>query len=72
MRNWATRKNMLATPVRDEPIYLTRPNVLYEFADPDLESLSAGQKLLLRIGPDNAATIKHTLEQLRSLMAGAG
>lgn len=64
--------HLLATPVHDEPIYLTRPNVLYEFADPDLESVSAGQKLLLRIGPDNAATIKHTLEQLRSLMAGAG
>ena len=31
----------------------TRPWVRYEFADPALESLSAGQKILLRTGADN-------------------
>jgi len=63
--------HLLATPKPGGPIYLVRPNVLYEFADPDLEALSSGQKLLLRMGPDNAATIKRMLEKFRSqLMAG--
>jgi hypothetical protein len=64
--------HLLATPDPDGPIVLVRPNVLYEFADPDLEALSSGQKLLLRMGPDNAATIKRMLEKFRGrLLAGA-
>ena len=47
--------SLLATPQPGGPIELTRPNVLYTFADPTLEALPAGQKLLLRMGPDNAA-----------------
>jgi len=58
--------HLLATPQPVDPIYLVRPNVLYEFADPDLEALSSGQKLLLRMGPDNAATVKRILEKFRS------
>lgn len=60
--------HLLATPNPGEPIVLVRPNVLYEFADPDLEELSSGQKLLLRMGPDNAATIKRILEKFRGLL----
>ena len=44
---------------------LVRPNVLYQFADPDLEALSSGQKLMLRMGPSNAATVKRVLERFR-------
>lgn len=58
--------HLVATPIPEEPIVLVRPNVLYEFADPDLESLSSGQKLLLRMGPSNAGTIKRLLEKFRS------
>ena len=61
--------HLLETPEVDEPLALTRPNVLYEFADPDLESLSSGQKLLLRMGPDNAARIKKMLAEVRALIA---
>ena len=57
--------HLLAAPVPDGPIVLTRPNVLYEFADPDLEALSSGQKLLLRMGPNNAGTLKRKLEAFR-------
>jgi hypothetical protein len=57
--------HLLAAPVPAEPIVLVRPNVLYEFADPELEALSSGQKLMLRMGPDNAATLKGILEKLR-------
>jgi len=39
--------------------------VLYEFADPKLESLSAGQKLLLRVGKANRDKLKSKLQELR-------
>ena len=61
--------HLLATPRPAKPIVLTRPNVLYEFADPDLEALSSGQKLMLRMGPSNAATLKRLLEKLRQKLA---
>src|SRR6202011_378216 len=47
--------SLLATPQPAGPIALVRPNVMYTFADPALESRPAGQKLLIRMGPDNAA-----------------
>src|SRR5579859_722715 len=53
--------SLLATPKIQGPIELTRPNVLYTFADPTLEARPAGQKLLLRMGPDNAAVVKAKL-----------
>ncbi|MCC6207629.1 MAG: DUF3014 domain-containing protein [Gammaproteobacteria bacterium] len=57
--------NLLATPEVSGPIPLVQPGVIYRFADPGLEALSAGQKLLLRMGPGNAAVIKGKLAQLR-------
>lgn len=64
--------HLLTAPQPEAPIYLVRPNVLYEFADPELEALSSGRKLLLRMGPDNAATLQRMLEKLRSrLVAGS-
>jgi hypothetical protein len=63
--------HLIATPQPGQAIVLIRPNVLYEFADPDLEALSSGQKLLLRMGPSNAATVKRMLEKFRGrLIAG--
>jgi len=61
--------HLLATPQFDEPIRLIRPHVLYEYADPSLESLSSGQKLLLRMGRDHAATVKRVLRELRGEIA---
>jgi len=58
--------HLLTGPQPDGPIVLVRPKVLYEFADPDLEALSSGRKLLLRMGPSNAATLKRILEKFRS------
>ncbi len=62
--------DMLATPDVKGPVRLIRPNVLYEFADPDLERLSAGQKILLRMGPENAARIKAKLGEIRRELTG--
>jgi len=60
---------LLTTPEPNEPIRLVRPHVLYEFADANLEALSSGQKLLLRMGSDHTATIKQVLSDLRALIA---
>lgn len=62
---------LLATPEPDQPIQLVRPHVLYEFADPELEALSAGQKLLLRMGPDHATRIRTVLADIRQRIAQA-
>jgi hypothetical protein len=51
------------TPVRPE-----RPWVLYEFDDPALQSLSAGQKMLLRMGPVNERRMKAKLAEIRRLV----
>ena len=61
--------HLLETPEADAPIMLVRPNVLYEFADPELEALSSGQKLLLRTGKRNTIRIKSFLTTLRSRLA---
>jgi hypothetical protein len=63
--------SLLATPQPSGPIELTRPNVMYVFADPTLEARPAGQKLLLRMGPDNAAVIKAKLTELRAIITAA-
>jgi hypothetical protein len=63
--------SLLATPQPAGPIQLVRPNVMYTFADPTLESRPAGQKLLIRMGPDNAAIIKSKLTELRAAIAAA-
>jgi hypothetical protein len=61
--------NLLATPDVKEPIELTQPNVLFLYVDPKLEALSAGQKTLLRMGPDNERVLKDKLRQLREALA---
>jgi Protein of unknown function (DUF3014) len=62
---------LLATPQLSGPIELVQPNVMYTFADPALEARPAGQKLLIRMGPENAAAIKAKLMELRALITAA-
>lgn len=61
--------HLLLTPEPKSPIRLVRPHVLYEFADAELEALSSGQKLLLRMGGEHAAEIKRVLKEFRALIA---
>ena len=63
--------SLLAAPQPAAPIQLVRPNVMYTFADPTLEARPAGQKLLIRMGPDNAAIIKSKLTELRAAITAA-
>ena len=61
--------HLLATPAVEVPIVLVRPHVLYEYADPDLEALSAGQKLMLRIGRENSERVRDVLAAFRERIA---
>jgi hypothetical protein len=61
--------HLLATPQVAGAIPLTRPKVFYEFADPSLEALSSGQKILIRMGPQNAEIVKAKLRELRAQIA---
>lgn len=61
--------DLLATPHLTGPIALVRPKVFWEFADPQLEARSAGQKLMLRIGSTNAGIVEGKLRELRALVA---
>jgi hypothetical protein len=60
--------HLLQTPDVQGPVRLVQPTVYYRFADPKLESLSAGQKLLLRMGPDNARIIKAKLREIQAAL----
>lgn len=57
--------DLLSTPDVEGPVRLVQPNVMYEFADPQLEALSAGEKVMLRIGSDNAGRVKTKLREIR-------
>jgi len=60
--------HLLATPEPTTPPALVQPNVMYLYADPALESLSAGQKTLIRMGPANEAVIKGKLRELKAAL----
>jgi hypothetical protein len=72
--------NLLATPELSGPIKVKlvdtkgspgaqRANRLFQFEDPKHEARSAGQKILLRMGRDNAAKLKAKLREARALLA---
>ena len=56
--------DLLAAPDVAAP-RLVQPKVLYQFADADLEARSAGQKMMIRMGPGNAARVKAKLRAIR-------
>ncbi len=43
---------------------------MFEFADPELEELSAGQKILVRIGIENERRLKAKLRDVRWALTG--
>jgi len=46
-----------------------RPWVRYEYVDPKLESLSSGQKIMVRVGPENERKLKASLRGFREQIA---
>ena len=65
----AVLDTLLATPEPAGPVELVREHVLFEYRDPSLESLTAGQKLLIRMGNDNAGRVKAVLRNLRERLS---
>jgi hypothetical protein len=59
-------EHLLQTPTPRGEIALVQPSVVYRYADERLEKLSAGQKLLIRMGVDNAAVVKGKLRELQA------
>lgn len=58
--------NLLAAPDGQTDLPLVRPKVFYQYADPALEQLPQTHKLMLRMGPENARSVKASLRQLRA------
>jgi hypothetical protein len=66
--------NLLATPTPTGPLAVKRfvadgsssGGGLYVYVDPALEASTAGQKILLRMGPQNAAPLLAKLRELRA------
>jgi hypothetical protein len=62
--------HLLAAPDVPAPVALAQPKVLYEYADPALEALSAGQKMMIRMGPVNESRVKAKLRAIRHALTG--
>jgi len=60
--------DLLAAPELAQPAALQASKTYYVYADPALESLSTGQKLLLRLGPANEAKVKAKLRLIRAAL----
>jgi hypothetical protein len=58
----------LATPQVAPPLRVVQPKVYYEYVDRGLETLPSAQKLMLRMGPENAAMVKARLIEIHALL----
>lgn len=63
--------HLLAAPTPSEPAVVVEKVVTYTWADPRLEGLSAAQRQLLRMGPDNVTAVRSKLAELRAALANA-
>ncbi len=61
---------MLAAPEVPEPVRLIKPEAYFLFADPELEALPAGARLMIRMGNGNAGQVKAKLRELKAALAG--
>ncbi|HEX5953749.1 MAG TPA: DUF3014 domain-containing protein [Rhodanobacteraceae bacterium] len=67
----AAINDMLAAPNARPPVALVATaDGHYAFADPTWESLSVGQKLMIRIGPEHERALKNKLRSIRALLLG--
>ena len=62
--------DLLAAPELTDPLQVVQPKVLYQYADPELEARSAGQKIMIRMGNENAAKVKAKLQEIRRELTG--
>jgi hypothetical protein len=64
--------DLLAAPDVTAPPALAQPKVLYVYSDPELESRSAGQKIMMRMGSENSARLKAKLREIRAEITAPG
>ncbi|MEI7445251.1 MAG: DUF3014 domain-containing protein [Burkholderiales bacterium] len=64
--------HLLATPQPGAQVALVQPKVLYRYADPSIERLSAAQKALYRLGRENGAHVRAKLRALRAEVTRRG
>ncbi len=57
--------HLLTVPNPPDPIQFAQPSVLFTYADPTLENLSSGQKILLRLGSDQRVKVLNILKSYR-------
>lgn len=62
--------NLLAAPDPAGPVYLVKPEAVYLYEDPQLEAMTAGQKILVRMGSANAAVVKEKLAAIKAELTG--
>jgi hypothetical protein len=61
----AATAHLIAVPLPEEALRLVERGALYEYADAEFEQLTAAQKHLLRMGPDNARAVQGKLREFR-------
>jgi hypothetical protein len=64
-----TLDELLDTPDAKQPIKLVQPKYFYVFEDPNLEELSVGQKIMLRLGSNSAKIVKGKLIEIKQELA---
>lgn len=58
--------DLLEAPDVAGPVYLTKYEAVYLYEIPELEAMTAGQKVLVRMGSANASVVKEKLIQIRA------
>jgi hypothetical protein len=61
-------QHLLSVPIPEGPVEVQPRGALYAYASPELEGLSAAQKHLLRMGPQNMKTLQDKLRELQSAL----
>lgn len=64
-----TLDDLLDTPNVKEPVKLVQPKYFYLYADPDIEALSIGQKIMIRLGSKNAKLVRNKLLEIKQEIA---
>ncbi|HEX4598226.1 MAG TPA: DUF3014 domain-containing protein [Burkholderiaceae bacterium] len=57
--------DMLEAPQPEPPVALVSPRAMFDYAKPELQDASAGQKILMRLGPESEGRVKVKLRELR-------
>ncbi len=68
----AATTQILATPSLPEGAELMRNEANWVYMDPEIEALTAVQKQILRMGPENAELVQQKARELRGALLGDG